>query len=86
LPSGDKAATKRQPVEAGSASSIAFWGLAVASPRKIGPSASSDTFADRPNESTDTDSGGTGERATPDRDPSSEVHVEIEAFLKTPKP
>jgi hypothetical protein len=43
---------------------------------KIGPSDSSDTFADRPNESTDTDDGGTGERATAGRDPHSEVHNE----------
>jgi hypothetical protein len=34
---------------------------------KIGPSDSSDSFADRPNQSTDTDDGGTGERATVDR-------------------
>jgi hypothetical protein len=31
---------------------------------KIGPSDSSDSSADRPNQSTDTDDGGTGERAT----------------------
>ena len=31
---------------------------------KIGPSDSSDTFSDRPDKSTDTDSGGTGERVT----------------------
>ena len=31
---------------------------------KIGPSDSSDTFSDRPEKSTDTDSGGTGERRT----------------------
>jgi hypothetical protein len=31
---------------------------------KIGPSDSSDTFSDRPNQTTDTDGGGTGERAT----------------------
>jgi hypothetical protein len=31
---------------------------------KIGPSDSSDSFADRPNQSTDTDDGGTGERAS----------------------
>ncbi len=31
---------------------------------KIGPSDSSDSFADRPNQSTDTDAGSTGERAT----------------------
>jgi hypothetical protein len=43
---------------------------------KIGPSDTSDTFSDRPNESTDTDGGGTGERATAGRDPHSEVHVE----------
>ena len=31
---------------------------------KTGPSDSSDSSADRPNQSTDTDAGGTGERAT----------------------
>ena len=31
---------------------------------KIGPSDSSDSSADRPNQSTDTDDGGTGERAS----------------------
>ena len=31
---------------------------------KIGPSDSSDTFSDRPDTSTDTDAGGTGERKT----------------------
>ena len=31
---------------------------------KIGPSDSSDTFSDRPDTSTDTDGGGTGERKT----------------------
>ena len=31
---------------------------------KIGPSDSSDSFADQPGRNTDTDSGGTGERAT----------------------
>jgi hypothetical protein len=31
---------------------------------KIGPSDSSDSSADRPNQTTDTDQGGTGERAT----------------------
>ena len=31
---------------------------------KVGPSDSSDSFADRPDRSTDTDDGGTGERAT----------------------
>jgi hypothetical protein len=31
---------------------------------KIGPSDSSDSVSDRPNQSTDTDGGGTGERAT----------------------
>ena len=31
---------------------------------KTGPSDSSDTFSDRPEKSTDTDSGGTGERRT----------------------
>ena len=31
---------------------------------KIGPSDSSDTFSDRPDTSTDTDGGGTGERNT----------------------
>jgi hypothetical protein len=43
---------------------------------KIGPSYSSDTFSDRPNESTDSDDGGTGERATAGRNPQSEVHNE----------
>ena len=43
---------------------------------KIGPSDSSDTFSDRPNESTDTDAGGTGERTTTGRDPHSELHNE----------
>jgi hypothetical protein len=43
---------------------------------KIGPSDSSDSFADRPNETTDTDDGGTGERVTVGRDPSSELHDE----------
>ena len=44
---------------------------------KIGPSDSSDTFSDRPNQSTaDTDVGGTGERATTGRDPHSELHNE----------
>jgi hypothetical protein len=43
---------------------------------KIGPSDSSDTFSDRPNQSTDTDDGGTGERATTGRDPHSELHNE----------
>jgi len=43
---------------------------------KIGPSDSSDTFSDRPNQSTDTDSGGTGERTTTGRDPQSELHNE----------
>jgi len=43
---------------------------------KIGPSDSSDTFSDRPSESTDTDVGGTGERATTGRDPHSELHNE----------
>jgi hypothetical protein len=43
---------------------------------KVGPSDSSDTFADRPNQSTDTDDGGTGERVTVGRDPHSELHDE----------
>ena len=43
---------------------------------KIGPSDSSDTFSDRPNQSTDTDDGGTGERATTGPDPQSELHNE----------
>ncbi len=43
---------------------------------KIGPSDSSDTFSDRPTESTDTDDGGTGERVTTGRDPHSELHDE----------
>jgi hypothetical protein len=45
---------------------------------KIGPSDSSDDYADRPNEpDTDTDSAGTGERVTVGRDPKSELHDEI---------
>jgi len=44
---------------------------------KIGPSDSSDDYADRPNEPvTDTDSGGTGESISPGRDPRSERHNE----------
>jgi hypothetical protein len=43
---------------------------------KIGPSDSSDTFSDRPDQSTDTDDGGTGERATAGRNPQSELHNE----------
>ena len=43
---------------------------------KIGPSDSSDTFSDRPNQSTDTDDGGTGERVSAGRDPQSELHDE----------
>jgi hypothetical protein len=43
---------------------------------KIGPSDSSDTFSDRPNESTDTDVGGTGERVTVGKNPHSELHNE----------
>ena len=43
---------------------------------KIGPSDSSDSFADRPNESTDSDAGGTGERVTVGRAPNSELHDE----------
>lgn len=44
---------------------------------KIGPSDSSDDYADRPNEpDTDTDSAGTGERVTVGRDPQSELHDE----------
>ena len=36
---------------------------------KLGPSDSSDTFSDRPDLSTDTDAGGTGERKTVERVP-----------------
>ena len=43
---------------------------------KIGPSDSSDSFADRPEQSTDTDAGGTGERISVGRDPKSELHDE----------
>ena len=43
---------------------------------KIGPSDSSDSFADRPEQSTDTDDGGTGERVTVGRNPRSELHNE----------
>lgn len=43
---------------------------------KIGPSDSSDTIADRPQENTDTDDGGTGERTTVGMNPHSEAHDE----------
>jgi hypothetical protein len=44
---------------------------------KIGPSDSSDDYADRPNEpDTDTDSGGTGEGITVGKDPRSKLHDE----------
>jgi len=44
---------------------------------KIGPSDSSDTTADRPGaENTDSDAGGTGERVTVGKVPSSERHDE----------
>ena len=44
---------------------------------KIGPSDSSDTLSDRPGaESTDSDTGGTGERVTVGKVPSSERHDE----------
>jgi len=44
---------------------------------KIGPSDSSDTYADRPEEgSTDSDDGGTGERVTVGLAPESELHNE----------
>ena len=43
---------------------------------KIGPSDSSDTPADRPNQSTDSDDGGTGERVTVGKLPQSEPHDE----------
>jgi hypothetical protein len=44
---------------------------------KIGPSDSSDDYADRPNEpDTDTDSAGTGESITVGTDPRSELHDE----------
>jgi hypothetical protein len=44
---------------------------------KIGPSDSSDDYADRPNlPDTDTDSGGTGESVTVGKDPHSELHDE----------
>ena len=36
---------------------------------KIGPSDSSDTFSDRPDTTTDTDGGGTGERKTVEKAP-----------------
>jgi hypothetical protein len=45
---------------------------------KIGPSDSSDTPADRPNQSTDTDDGGTGERVTVGKAPQAELHDERE--------
>jgi hypothetical protein len=44
---------------------------------KLGPSDSSDDYADRPGEpDTDTDSGGTGESIAAGRDPRSELHDE----------
>ena len=44
---------------------------------KIGPSDTSDTLADRPDEpSTDSDDGGTGERVTAGVNPQSELHDE----------
>ena len=43
---------------------------------KIGPSDSSDSFSDRPEQSTDSDDGGTGERITVGRNPQSELHNE----------
>lgn len=43
---------------------------------KVGPSDSSDTSADRPNQSTDTDDAGTGERVSTGRDSHSELHDE----------
>ena len=46
-------------------------------PPKIGPSDTSDTLADRPNEpSTDSDAGGTGERVSIGRNPAGELHDE----------
>jgi hypothetical protein len=45
---------------------------------KIGPSDSSDTSADRPNQTTDTDDGGTGERVTVGKAPQAELHDERE--------
>src|SRR3954463_15518725 len=45
---------------------------------KIGPSDSSDDYADRPNEpDTDTDSAGTGESVTVGRDPQSQLQNQI---------
>src|SRR4051794_40068686 len=52
-------------------------GLQKRSPAKIGPSDSSDTYSDRPNEpEVDTDDGGTGERITLGKNPRSELHNE----------
>jgi hypothetical protein len=52
-------------------------GLQKRSPAKIGPSDSSDTYSDRPNEpEVDTDDGGTGERVTLGKNPRSELHNE----------
>src|SRR3954469_16707144 len=52
-------------------------GLQKRSPAKIGPSDSSDTYSDRPNEpEVDTDDGGTGERVTVGKNPHSELHNE----------
>src|SRR3954471_17482569 len=52
-------------------------GLQKRSAAKIGPSDTSDTYSDRPNEpEVDTDDGGTGERVTVGRNPHSELHNE----------
>jgi hypothetical protein len=46
-------------------------------PPRIGPSDTSDTSSDRPNQGeVDTDDGGTGERVTAGKDPHSELHDE----------
>jgi hypothetical protein len=52
-------------------------GLQTRQEPKIGPSDSSDTYSDRPEEaSTDSDSGATGERVTIGRDPHAGLHAE----------
>lgn len=48
-------------------------------PAKIGPSDSSDTYSDRPDDpSTDSDASLTGERATAGRDPRQGLNVEFD--------
>ncbi len=52
-------------------------GLQGRTPARIGPSDTSDTASDRPNQGeVDTDDGGTGERVSAGKDPHSELHDE----------